>query len=419
MKLYRIAGALAFGAAAFLASHAPASATACSVPYNAGNGISNGQPAQASQINSNFSALQFCSNNIDNTNIGSAGLFASQIVPTNLAQATFGGNQTYSFQAPTTTSVPLRVMGTSGQTADLLDLEATPGGAPVLFVQPSGFVKAYEYYAGTDGQTTVQGAFRWGVDAGGLLNATIASNDGSAPMGVTSNIMGVFTNAGTNLESLDVSGNHAVIGTSHAANYTTPGNVSFGNGTTGGTFYGASGNGNITGTLTVGGAGNFGGAVSGSDGSFTGNVGVGQLSSTGSVIGTAHIGTSLSFSGGGSIGGPITTSGITDSGTIAGQIVTGRLNGGSAQLLPTIINNAGGPFGSGAHWHVGTATTAPSGTVVSSFPAGATFDATPLCLVSYAAAPSANTALYITSTSTAYSITGAPSSATNWACAGT
>jgi hypothetical protein len=70
-----------------------ASAVVCTIPYT----FVNGTAANANQVNSNFTSLQSCSNNIDNTNLGTVGIFASQIVPTTVAQATFGGTQTYVF----------------------------------------------------------------------------------------------------------------------------------------------------------------------------------------------------------------------------------------------------------------------------------------------------------------------------------
>lgn len=75
-----------------LALASPARATTCSVP----NSFSNGTIASANQVNANFSALAGCANNLDWSNIG-AGFWASNIVPSTVAQATFGGSQTYRF----------------------------------------------------------------------------------------------------------------------------------------------------------------------------------------------------------------------------------------------------------------------------------------------------------------------------------
>lgn len=121
MKPYNIVAGCVFAAIAFSANTHAASATTCTVPFNASNGISNGQPAQAAQINSNFSALQACENNVDNTNVGTAGFWASQIIPTTGAQATFAGSQEYTFpsaiqenQGGTIYGIPFDANSTSG-----------------------------------------------------------------------------------------------------------------------------------------------------------------------------------------------------------------------------------------------------------------------------------------------------------------
>jgi hypothetical protein len=71
-----------------------ASATTVVIP----NIFSNGQVIDETMMNSNFSALSAWANgNVDNTNIGSGGIFASQIIPGSTAQATFGGATSYTF----------------------------------------------------------------------------------------------------------------------------------------------------------------------------------------------------------------------------------------------------------------------------------------------------------------------------------
>lgn len=77
-------------------SRLPAGATACTIP----NTFTAGTAAVASQVNANFTSLQSCANNIDHTNMGAAGIYASQIIPDSTAHATFGGVVEYAF--PTT-----------------------------------------------------------------------------------------------------------------------------------------------------------------------------------------------------------------------------------------------------------------------------------------------------------------------------
>ena len=75
-------------------------ATACNIP----NTFTAGTSALASQVNANFTSLQSCGNNIDHTNIGTAGIYASQIVPDTAAHATFGGTTAYTFASGLTIS---------------------------------------------------------------------------------------------------------------------------------------------------------------------------------------------------------------------------------------------------------------------------------------------------------------------------
>lgn len=56
-----------------------------------------GQTLTAAVLNSNPVTFSGCFSNIDYTNIGAAGIFASQMMPTNASQATFGGGQVYTF----------------------------------------------------------------------------------------------------------------------------------------------------------------------------------------------------------------------------------------------------------------------------------------------------------------------------------
>jgi len=88
----RILAALLFGfgiiAAPLLAQAAP-----CAPSMT----FTTGQTLTAAVLNSNPVTFSGCFSNIDYTNIGAAGIFASQMMPTNSSQATFGGGQNYTF----------------------------------------------------------------------------------------------------------------------------------------------------------------------------------------------------------------------------------------------------------------------------------------------------------------------------------
>jgi len=63
------------------------------------NVFANGTVINSSPFNQNFGNIVTWSTAIDNTNIGVAGIYASQIVPSSIAQATFGGTSNYTFPA--------------------------------------------------------------------------------------------------------------------------------------------------------------------------------------------------------------------------------------------------------------------------------------------------------------------------------
>jgi hypothetical protein len=68
--------------------------------------------------NANNNFLLTCSLSVDNTQIGGAGIFASQIIPTTTSQATFGGSQNYTIPTGLSVGGALGVGGsvTSGGT---------------------------------------------------------------------------------------------------------------------------------------------------------------------------------------------------------------------------------------------------------------------------------------------------------------
>jgi hypothetical protein len=109
-----------------------------------------GTTIQAAPFNANFSAVQTAVNSIDNTNIGVAGLFASQILPTTSGQATFGGTTAYTFPygvggtgvftAQSTSTVPMTVNGITSQAVDLFDVYLTAGGSKDFWISSNGNV---------------------------------------------------------------------------------------------------------------------------------------------------------------------------------------------------------------------------------------------------------------------------------------
>lgn len=124
---------------------------------NTPNTFVTGTTINAAPFNTNFSAVATAVNNIDATNIGAVGLYASNLLPTNAAQATFGGTTTYTFPAAlnvgsnaiattagdggfarSTTTGEL-IIGGSGSALTLDWGVASPGNG--TFTQPSGFFR--------------------------------------------------------------------------------------------------------------------------------------------------------------------------------------------------------------------------------------------------------------------------------------
>jgi hypothetical protein len=158
---------------------------------------------QSSQVNSNFNAISAWANgNVDNSNIGAAGVYASQIIPTNAAQATFGGALPFKFSngliggllisSGGDSTVGLTVTGaTSGQTADYID------------VTQSGQSAGNVFKVGFSGNVTQLGAHIFTAPGGAITGQVGISNDNNG--GVNGLLFNVPTGS-TNGFSFNVQG---------------------------------------------------------------------------------------------------------------------------------------------------------------------------------------------------------------------
>ena len=148
----------------------------------------NGTTINAAPFNSNFGAITTWSTVIDNTNIGPAGLFPNQLLPTTGAQATFGATAVgvgYKFLANDATAVPLTVSGVGGQSAHILNVTTTSGGANAFYVDNNGITTA-AFLVCSAGALSTPVAFQTGdltvqrSASTGLINVGGSTNAGSA-----------------------------------------------------------------------------------------------------------------------------------------------------------------------------------------------------------------------------------------------
>jgi hypothetical protein len=144
----------------------------------------------AAPFNGNFSAVATAVNNIDNTNIGAAGLFASNLLPATLAQATFGGAQVYTFPAGIAVGGPLTAATTGAFSGALSIGGAFTGATSGAF---SSTLSALSL--------AINGAY--GITSAGLI---VGSSNGST----TAYVPPVYTPAGASLAATT----HIVTGSS-------------------------------------------------------------------------------------------------------------------------------------------------------------------------------------------------------------
>lgn len=148
-----------------------------------------GQVIDQTNMNGNISTLVTAGNNIDNQNIGVNGIFASQVIPTSGAQATFGGTQAFTFNGGAVVAsnndanVPLSITGNSAtQTADYLDITKVGGTTGGIFS------------VGLSGNVTQLGATILAAPGGALTTQVGVTNDNGGTNGLIANVPAGSTN---------------------------------------------------------------------------------------------------------------------------------------------------------------------------------------------------------------------------------
>jgi hypothetical protein len=154
----------------------PAKAVTCTVAQV----FSTGMTLTAANMNANPASIVNCVNQLDHTNIGSAGIYASQLIPGTGPQATFGGSQTYTFPAG------IVVNGTQTTTGVV-----TSGG---------GYV------------TTASFPFLTWNNAGGSGTSSFGSGNFFNVLGINNTSLGLVTSAPGQLLAVDLAGNMGLTG---------------------------------------------------------------------------------------------------------------------------------------------------------------------------------------------------------------
>jgi hypothetical protein len=173
-----------------------------------------GQTLTASVLNSNPTTFSGCFNNIDYTNIGAAGFFASQMLPSNTAQATFGGSVPYTFAnglnvSGTLTAAVLAGLYPSAMSPTTTGQGTFGGSVPITF--PNGVtsqsaiqqkIGATTYTQMYDGNST-SGSLSTHLEHGIVVTGSVTSGFGCAP---STNFAKAFTSSPTVVGTLSSGG---------------------------------------------------------------------------------------------------------------------------------------------------------------------------------------------------------------------
>ena len=146
------------------------------------NGTGPANIIDATQMNSNFTAVATAVNNI----------YPSQVLPITTAQATFGATAVgvgYKFLANDATATPLTISGVTSQSVDIFDVTLTSGGTKAFFVSATGVVTV----PGTGG--LVLGS------SGANTSAKIFNTGGFSDFGTTAGTAGGVTGGGFFLDN--------------------------------------------------------------------------------------------------------------------------------------------------------------------------------------------------------------------------
>jgi hypothetical protein len=193
MKRFVLAALVALGAIGLPA----AARAACSgIPFTFTNSVS---IVDATTTNANNAALLGCATQVDNTQIGPAGIFPSQVISTGVSTGTFGGLFPYTFTSSSNTQVPLTVQASTTPSVDLFDIVNNARSTKYVWVTSAGLLNTNGAVA-IGGGLSMSGALT-GATTGnfsGLLSAGAAG--GAAffgPAGTTNNFISIGNTVGS------------------------------------------------------------------------------------------------------------------------------------------------------------------------------------------------------------------------------
>lgn len=229
-RLLRLLLGVAF--AASLVSHPIAARAACgALPYVFQDTTGTNSLVEASTTNANNSFLLSCALNVDYTQIGAYGIFASQIIPQTPGQAIFGGSQGYQMPAGLTTngSNPLCLSCSTGFSSTIPFI-GNSGESGLNFSFGSASTLGARFFKATAGTPSLV----FSIDPSGNVtnagNSNVGGNvvaTGSISSGGTLNVSGIYNSIGTSANNgvLQVPGTGQLF-----LNLASGGNVAIGNG---------------------------------------------------------------------------------------------------------------------------------------------------------------------------------------------
>lgn len=213
--------------AAFCAAGSRAYAgCAASMPYTFTNSVST---VDATTTNANNSFLLACALNVDHSQIGSAGIYATQIIPTTLAQALFGGSYLYTFPAGVAAGGPVTgttgtfsgaVSGTTGTFTGALAGVGVTAGAGTVKGASDGVTSTYLAPVYTSTGTIVASTVHMVLGSG--TTASLTCNNATACVFATITLSGAASYSSTTSYTCDWS----LTGSASGYGTTSVGNIS-------------------------------------------------------------------------------------------------------------------------------------------------------------------------------------------------